>query len=84
MITSTGEIRANANVVDARRAALEPKKWLGLGRTTRRVPSCQLLTAQTALREEHGLSEVAAYLKSERMLWLFWLAIDSACTPSCC
>src|SRR3954452_13427556 len=28
--------------------------------------------------------EAATYLKSDRMLWLFWLAIDSACTPSCC
>lgn len=48
------------------------------------VSSGPLSTLQTALREERGLFAAASYLKSDRMLWLFWFAIDSACTPSCC
>lgn len=52
--------------------------------TTRRTPPRRPSTMQAALHAERGLVDIAAYLKSDRMLWLFWLAIDNACTPSCC
>jgi hypothetical protein len=54
--------------------------WIGRHVERRHVG----LDGETALLAERGLSDGTSYLKSDRMLWLFWLAIDSACTPSCC
>src|SRR5689334_18849778 len=49
----------------------------GVGRHAAPVtPACD--DKDRAPTREHGLFDAASYLKSDRMLWLFWFAIESA------
>jgi hypothetical protein len=65
--------------------ARRPEKAVGSALRVRRgCVKAAFHHGDRAPRGARSFFEAATYLNSARMLWLFWLAIDSACVPSCC